>query len=116
MPNYIKPLRIGGVLSYNKLTGDCYSGMDTDSYAGRLSINPSTATATPIAGCSVAGGSFGTNASFSESVNSITLVNAINSETNCYWDLANFGISQTIPAGTGIDNYSLSLTITVTAN
>ena len=94
----------------------CSDGMDTDSYAGRLSINPSTATATPIAGCSVAGGSFGTNASFSESINSITLVSTNNAETNCYWDLANFGISQTIPAGTGIDNYSLSLTITVTAN
>ena len=94
----------------------CSDGIDTDSYAGRLSINPSTATATPIAGCSVAGGSFGTNASFSESINSITLVSTNNAETNCYWDLANFGISQTIPAGTGIDNYSLSLTITVTAN
>ena len=94
----------------------CIDGIDGDSYAGLLSINPTIATASPIEGCSAGGGTFGPSASFSESINSIALFNASNAQTNCYWDLTDFGISQTIPAGTNIGEYNLNLTITVTAN
>ena len=94
----------------------CTDGIDGDPYAGMLSINPTIAAATPIEGCSNNGGTLGSNANFSESINSISLVNTSNAQTNCYWDLTNFGISQTIPAGTNIGEYNLNLTITVTAN
>ena len=94
----------------------CTDGIDGDPYAGMLSINPTIAAATPIEGCSNNGGTLGSNANFSESINSISLVNKSNAQTNCYWDLTNFGISQTIPAGTNIGEYNLNLTITVMAN
>lgn len=96
----------------------CAAGLDSDTYAGRLSLNPSAGTITSQSNCANTGVSLGGSAAFSENVtDSITLLNGSSSaELGCYWDLTGVGISQYIPADQKSGNYSLNLTMTVVSN
>ncbi len=100
--------------SFNDSAGNP-SGCDS----GQLSLNPSTASIAPQTGCSSAGISSGSNAAFSQGVtDSITLLTATESQTNCYFDLTNVGLTQAIPPETPASGtpYSLNVSLTLTAN
>lgn len=110
----------GTAYDYNDSGGSpagCADSGDTDSRAGQLTVNPSAATLAPQGGCGSTGVTKGGSASFAEgSVNSITLLTASGSQTNCYYDLTGVSLSQQIPPETAVGNYSINMTITVTAN
>ncbi len=82
-----------------------------------MSLNPGAATITPKNGCNSTGLTLGNLASFSESaLDSINLLSANSSAaTGCYWDLTMIGIGQTIPAEQITDDYSINMTLTITA-
>jgi hypothetical protein len=95
----------------------CADGGDADGRAGQLTIDPSVSTLAPQSGCSSSGVTRGGSSAFAEgSVNSITLLTASGSQTNCYYDLTGVSLSQRIPEETPVGNYSINMTITVTAN
>lgn len=104
---------------FNDPTANAGDGGDADSYGGQMTVNPSAGTLTPKSGCANTGLTLGSSASFSEGVtNSITLLTAGSSAAirTCYWDLTGVSVSQTIPAEQAAGNYSLNMTLTVTAN
>lgn len=104
---------------YNDPTSSgCGDGGDADLVAGMLSINPSTSTITPATGCATTGISSGSNTAFSEGVtDALTIASASSAaDYDCYWDIANIGLSTEIPAYQTPGMYSLNLTLTVTAN
>jgi hypothetical protein len=103
----------------NGTPNGCSDGGDTDSLAGRLSIDASAGTLTPEGGCSSAGITKGSASAFSQSVvDSITLLAASSSQTGCRYDLTNIGLSQQIPAETpaNASAYTINMTLTITAN
>lgn len=93
------------------------SALDTDSLAGRLSIDPSSGQVNPQSGCSNTDINFGTASSYAEDLtNTLTLVSAGSGAlTGCYWDITDIGVSQRIPSAQPGDTYSLDLTLTITA-
>ncbi len=107
---------------YNDSSGSpagCGDGADADSRAGQLTIDAAPATITPQSGCVSTGISKGASTAFVEgSVNSVTLLTSTASQTSCYYDLTGVALSQQVPPEIPASgaNYSLSLTITVTAN
>lgn len=96
----------------------CADGADTDTDAGRLTINPAAGTVTPESGCTTTGVSLGASTAFVEgTADSVTLLSASGSaNTNCYWDVTGIGLSQTIPPQQTAGSYSLDLTLTITAS
>ena len=99
---------------FNDSTAGAGDGSDSDGVGGQLTINPFVATITPQFGCSETGISKGTENGFSESVNSITLLNSDTSaDTNCTWDLTNIDLQQTIPYEQPPDSYQLDLTLSI---
>jgi hypothetical protein len=96
----------------------CSDGGDADIQAGRLTLNPASATVTPQSGCNTTGVSLGGSAAFAQAtLDSLTLASASSSALNgCYWDITGIGASQQLPAEKGADSYTLNLTLTVTAN
>ncbi len=98
----------------------CAAGLDSDIYAGQMSINPAAGTLTSrsVALCNNTGVTKGSQASFSEgTVNSITLLTgSALAATGCYWELTGIDISQNIPANQNIGNYAINLTMTIVAN
>ena len=98
--------------------GGCADGADADTLPGQLQVNPSAGSITPQAGCSAANTSLGAASSFVESVtNAITIASATSgAATQCYWDVTGVGLGQTIPANQTSDNYSINLTLTLTAS
>jgi len=107
-------------LDYNDPSGSptgCSDGADNDSSTGQMSLQPSSATLTPQAGCTNSNISLASNSAFDQaSVNSITLATASSgAQTDCYWDMTNIGVNQTIPAEQPTDTYTLNLTMTLTA-
>ncbi len=98
----------------------CSAGLDSDAYAGQMTINPSSGTlaARAAALCNTTGITKGSQASFSEGVtNSITLMSAsATAATGCYWELTNTAISQKIPSEQSLGSYTINLTMTVVAN
>jgi len=102
---------------FNDPAANALDGGDADSFGGQMSLNPVSATVTPQVGCNNTGISVGSLGAFSEgSVNSLTIVSAgSTSGTNCYWDLTGIPVSQTIPAEQTPGNYSLDMTLTITA-
>ncbi len=102
---------------FNDATPDAVDGGDTDSVGGRMTIDPTTAIITPKSGCTNTGVSLASGSAFAESsTDSITLVSASGSaETNCYWDITDISIEQTIPAGQAQGTYNLSMTATIVA-
>lgn len=96
----------------------CADGGDTDTEAGQLTINPSTATIGPESGCSSSNVSLGSSTGFNEgTTNSIVLASAsASADSDCYWDITGIDMDQFIPTEQAIDNYSINFTITVIAS
>lgn len=100
-------------------TPGCSDGpSDPDALAGRLTINPTTATITPEPVCASTGLSLGSSASFAQGVtNAITLISGTTgADTECYWDVTGITFQQTIPAEQPVDTYQLNLTVTTVSN
>lgn len=95
----------------------CSDGGDSDAYGGALEVQASSTTSTPKSGCTNTGVSIGSDASFIESsVDAISLASADSSAARfCYWDLTGIGLEQSIPAATPSGNYTIDMTVTMTA-
>jgi hypothetical protein len=85
---------------------------------GQLSINPSVSTITPQTNCTSTGVAKGAASAFSQgTTDSISLVTANNpAYIDCYWDITGINLSQKVPANQPSGNYSINLTLTLTAN
>lgn len=84
---------------------------------GQLTIEASSGSVAPANGCSATGVSLGADTKFAQGTDSITLASASTpAAIDCYWDFTGFGLTQKIPAEQPSGNYSLSLTITVSAS
>jgi hypothetical protein len=96
----------------------CADAADSDSKAGRLRLEPSAATVTPAPGCALTNISLGADQSYSEgTIDAITLASAsAGANAECYWDLTNVNMRQTIPAEQPVDSYLLNLTVTTVAS
>lgn len=97
----------------------CTDGGDSDSFAGKMEINPGTGTITPIGGgCTNTGISLGSQTGFSEGTqDSITLVAAgSGAQTGCMWDITGITLIQRIPADQSTGTYSISFTLTLLAS
>lgn len=96
----------------------CNSGSDGDTYAGQLTLDTTTSSLNAQSGCSIGG--LTTNSGlvgFTTGTPAITLLAASSSaQSNCWWDLYNTGVSQTLPPSQWPGSYSLNLTVTVTAS
>ena len=103
---------------FNDPTANGLDGGDSDSYGGQMSLTPTSGTITPQSGCNSTGLTLGSLASFSEgSVDNITLLTAGSSAgTNCYWDITDIPISQTIPPEQPVGSYSIDMTLSVVAS
>ncbi|HEX8762611.1 MAG TPA: hypothetical protein VF733_02515, partial [Candidatus Saccharimonadales bacterium] len=106
---------------YNDSSGTpagCGDGGDADSQAGQLNLDPGVATLTPQSGCTSTGVSLGSAAGFLQAVqDNLTLASASSGAgTGCYWDITDIAVSQKIPAEKGAANYTLNITLTITAN
>ncbi len=95
----------------------CADGGDSDLHIGQLSVEPTSASVSPQAGCSTSNVSLGSNQDFDEGVvNSVNLVTAAaGSNTECYWDITGVGLRQTIPAEQLPGTYNIGLTVTILA-
>ncbi len=96
----------------------CANGLDGDLFAGQLSIARGTTQMTT--NCNLSGLSYNLGtASFSSGVNdAITLVNAAANtmqSTDCWYNLFNTSLNQTIPASQAPGIYSLDMVVTITA-
>ncbi len=110
----------GATFDYNDGAGSpagCADNGDADSLAGQLSVNPSVMTITPQGGCSTSNLTKGSLALFAQgSVDSITLLTAgASAQTNCYWDLTDTALTQTLPQEQATGAYSISFTLTLVA-
>ncbi len=107
-----------GSYDFNDNQSGASDGPDGDNFGGQLTVRPQLANVTPKNGCNNNGLSVGSEASYIEgSVDSITLASTNSSAAiGCYWDLTNIGLSQSIPSQQPTSNYSLNITITITAN
>lgn len=100
-------------------TAGCSDGADSDSYSGQMTINPSAGTITTDCGtCTTSNISKGSSSAFNQgTVDTITLLNAAASSDDIWRGyLTGVGISQTIPAETPADTFTINLTLTVTAS
>jgi hypothetical protein len=111
-------------IDFNDPTGStagCSDGADADSgagSAGQLSLNPSAGSLTTDCGsCNTTGVTLGSSSAFNQgTTDSLTLINAA-SGSNDIWRgyLTGVTASQTVPAETPVDTYTLNLTLTATA-
>ena len=105
---------------FNDPTVDgCTDGADADGYAGKMFVDASTATITPVGGgCTTTGITLGSLTGFSEGTqDSITMVTAgASAQTNCIWDITGITLIQNIPDSQRNGTYSLSLTLTLLAS
>lgn len=112
----------GADFDFNDPTGatqGCEDGGDTDSLAGQLAVDPSGGTITADCGsCTTTNVSQGSSSAFNEgSTDSINLLTAASGSDDIWRGyLTGVGLSQTIPAETPADSYSIDLTVTVTAS
>ena len=100
-------------------TAGCTDGADADTYGGQLTLNASAGTLTAdCTGCNTTNITKGASASYNQgTVDTITLLNASSSASPTgRWYLTDVGVSQTIPAEQGVDNYSINLTATIIAS
>jgi hypothetical protein len=104
---------------FNDPTASAGDGGDADSLGGQMTIDPSSATITPEGGCTLTNISAGSSSAFNQGVtDSITLASAASgADTNCYWDITDIDISQTIPAEqpAGSD-YDINMTLSIIAS
>lgn len=99
-------------------TGGCTDSGDADSSSGQLSLDPSVGTLTAdCLSCANTNISLGSSASFSEGVtDSLTLLAAAAGSDDVWRGyLTDVDVSQTIPAETPVDTYTVNLTLTATA-
>lgn len=98
----------------------CSAGLDSDIYAGQMTMNASVGTvaARAVSMCNTTGVTKGASAAFSEGVlNAITMMSAsVSAATGCYWELTGVAVNQTIPGGQATGSYSIDMTLTVVAN
>ncbi len=115
----------GGVnrfIDFNDPTGStvgCNDGADADSTSGQLTVDPSAGTLTTDCGsCATSNITKGSSAGFNQgTVDNITLLNAAASSDDIWRGyLTGVSASQTVPAETPADAYTLDLTLTVTAS
>lgn len=110
---------VTNTFDYNDPTAaGCTDSADTDTKAGQLTINPSVGTLTAdCTSCATTNITKGSSSAYNQgTVDSITLLNAAaGSDDIGRWYLTGVSASQTIPADQPVDNYSINLTITVTA-
>ncbi len=100
-------------------TAGCTDGADADSTAGQLTIDPSAGTLTTDCGtCTTTSVSKGSSTGFDQgTTDSITLLNAAAGSDDVWRGyLTGMGLSQTVPAETPANAYTLDLTLTVTAS
>lgn len=100
-------------------TAGCTDGGDADTKAGQLTINPTASTlTTDCASCATTNITKGSSTAFSQGVtDSITILNAAAASDDVgRWYLTGAGVTQTIPAEQGVDNYTINLTVTATAS
>ena len=83
--------------------------------SGRLTVNPSGGTITPMSGCNTTGLTLGSSNYFvNGTTDSITLLSAGGSAgILCYWDLTGVALTQRLPAEQEPGAYSLSMTVSV---
>ncbi len=112
-----------GLLKYdfNDASGSpagCAAGLDSDSYAGRMTIDPSSGTLSARSTCNTTGVTKGSSTAFTEgTVNSVTILSAsASAQIGCYWELTGISVSQKVPKDQTNGSYNLSLTMTVVAN
>lgn len=97
-------------------TSGCSDGSDTDSYAGKLRVEPAASTLANQTGCSNTGLTSGINQDYDEGVaDSVVLIAATSANTECYWDITGIGLRQMVPSEQNPDAYTLGLTLTVTS-
>ncbi len=103
---------------FNDPTASAADGGDTDSLGGQMTIDPTTITITPEGGCTATNVSGGSSSAFSEGVtDSATLASASSgADTDCYWDLTDISVSQTIPAEQPADDYAIDMTLSIIAS
>jgi hypothetical protein len=83
---------------------------------GQLTVNPAVGTLTAQTNCTTTSVSKGSSTAFTGST-AATLLNASSpAQIDCYWELINIGLSQKIPAGQLGGNYTINMTLTITAN
>ncbi len=109
---------LGDTYDFNDSNTNGTDDADTDTKGGRLTVNPTGITITPLAPCnSTSGVSGGSSASFREiatAVSSITLASAsVAASGSCVWDITGVGLSQVIPARQETGTYTLSFTLTI---
>lgn len=97
--------------------GGCSDGADSDTVGGQLTVKPMASTITPQSGCVTTGITKGSDLAYAQGgVSTITLLSASSSAaTNCSWDVTGVGLEQKIPAFQPAGEYSLPMTVTVTA-
>ncbi len=102
---------------YNDPSG-CSDGPDADTKAGKLQILPTAASITPQSGCATTNIALGSSQTFDETVaDSVTIASATSgAPLNCYFDITNVELRQTIPAAQPSADYTIDLTLTVTAS
>jgi hypothetical protein len=95
----------------------CSAGLDSDIYAGQLSIAPNVGTITPKASCTSTGVSLGSASAFDEGItDAIAIASGSGSASRfCYWDITAIGLSQKVPIAQPNGSYALDLTVTVVA-
>jgi hypothetical protein len=100
-------------------TAGCTDGGDADTTPGQLTLDPNAGTLTADCGsCVTTNVTKGSSAGFNQgTVDSVTILNAA-AGSNDVWRgyLTGVGVSQTVPAETPADAYTLDLTLTVTAS
>ncbi len=101
---------------FNDAGGSGCTDGDTDTFGGQLTVNPAAGSiTTDYSGSSVTGITLGTQASFAAAT-PVTLVSAAAGSADIWRGyFTGIGLSQTIPAETAADAYSINLTLTATA-
>lgn len=100
-------------------TAGCTDGADADTSSGQLTVNPSVGTLTTDCGsCTTANISKGASAAFNQgTTDSITVLNAAATSDDIWRGyLTGTTFSQTIPAETPADSFTINLTLTATAS
>ncbi len=110
------------LIDFNDPTGStagCTDGGDADSTAGQLTLNPSAGTLSADCGtCATTNVSKGSSAAFNQgTTDNVTILNAAAGSDDVWRGyLTGVGVTQTIPAETPADSYTVDLTLTVTAS
>lgn len=97
----------------------CTDGGDADSTAGQMTVDPSVGTLTAdCASCATTNVTKGSSTAFSQgTTDSITVLNAAGTSDDIWRGyLTGASVSQTIPAETPADTYTINLTLTATAS